>query len=273
MARVARSVSSLTSELTAAASAIKALTAELYPQVAVFDRYKDKLNEIDQAAKLKVVGPEVADKLRAALRQSFDLGPKGLESLGAMKDSLIILPPEKLKSLQDSVRVIGKTTTDVADETDAATVRIAKSFGDMADDTINALQNMSNSIRSGDFLSILGSAVKLFTQLGKTGLFGETIKTNVNSVTTRHANGTGFHPGGLALVGERGPEIIQLPRGTSVYRNGTGPGGSQFNFDLRGAVVTQDLLNQMNAIGAVAAQAGGEIGYRKVAQTASRRLS
>lgn len=42
-------------------------------------------------------------------------------------------------------------------------------------------------------------------------------------VTGQYANGTDFHPGGLALVGERGPEIVQLPRGSAVYPHGTGP--------------------------------------------------
>lgn len=38
-----------------------------------------------------------------------------------------------------------------------------------------------------------------------------------------YANGTYNHPGGYALVGERGPEIVELPRGSRVYPNGTGP--------------------------------------------------
>lgn len=33
----------------------------------------------------------------------------------------------------------------------------------------------------------------------------------------RYASGTPYHPGGLALVGERGPELVKLPRGSSVY--------------------------------------------------------
>lgn len=32
-----------------------------------------------------------------------------------------------------------------------------------------------------------------------------------------YARGTNFHPGGLALVGEQGPELIELPRGAKVY--------------------------------------------------------
>lgn len=32
-------------------------------------------------------------------------------------------------------------------------------------------------------------------------------------------------PGGWAMVGERGPELVNLPRGSDVYPNGTGPSG------------------------------------------------
>lgn len=34
-----------------------------------------------------------------------------------------------------------------------------------------------------------------------------------------HASGTDFHPGGLAIVGEEGPELVMLPRGTRVIPN------------------------------------------------------
>jgi ElaB/YqjD/DUF883 family membrane-anchored ribosome-binding protein len=177
----------------------------------------------------------------------------------------------------DEIRVklgeMSKSTSDAAKHTEAATVRIGRSFADMAQDTVASLQNMSNSIRSGDFLSILGSMVGLFTQFGKVGLFGNAMAVRLNKVPG-FANGTNFAPGGLAMVGERGPELVNLPRGAQVYPNGTGPGGgSRPYFDLRGAVVTQDLINQMNAVGAVAAQAGGELGYRKVQRAGSRRLA
>ena len=33
----------------------------------------------------------------------------------------------------------------------------------------------------------------------------------------RYARGTGFHPGGRAVVGEEGPELVDLPAGTRVY--------------------------------------------------------
>jgi hypothetical protein len=178
------------------------------------------------------------------------------------------------EEIQRSFAEVTKAANDAGDDTEVATVRIGRSFADMAQQTVSSLQNMSSSIRSGDFLSILGSAVGLFTQLASTGLFGKSLATRVNAVPA-YANGTSFHPGGLARINERGGEIVDLPRGSRVYPHGTGPGGGGggFHFDLRGAVMTQDLLNQMNAVGAVAAQAGGELGYRKVQRAGSRRLA
>lgn len=40
-----------------------------------------------------------------------------------------------------------------------------------------------------------------------------------------YAGGTRFHPGGLAMVGERGPELLNLPRGSEVYTGGAPYGG------------------------------------------------
>lgn len=35
----------------------------------------------------------------------------------------------------------------------------------------------------------------------------------------RYARGTNYHPGGLAIVGEEGAELVDLPRGSKVYTN------------------------------------------------------
>jgi hypothetical protein len=36
-----------------------------------------------------------------------------------------------------------------------------------------------------------------------------------------YQHGTPYHPGGLAMVGEAGPELVMLPRGSRVYGSGT----------------------------------------------------
>jgi hypothetical protein len=55
--------------------------------------------------------------------------------------------------------------------------------------------------------------------------------------TPGYANGTNFAPGGLSLVGERGPELVNLPRGSQVI-----PGG-RFGEEvpLRGLITARDI--------------------------------
>jgi hypothetical protein len=79
------------------------------------------------------------------------------------------------------------------------------------------------------------------------------------------ANGTSYAPGGMALVGERGPELVNLPRGSQVIPNhklGRSGGGSPINIsvDARGsndpaavrAQVQQGILEAAPAIIAAA---------------------
>jgi hypothetical protein len=50
------------------------------------------------------------------------------------------------------------------------------------------------------------------------------------------ASGTQFAPGGLSLVGERGPEMVNLPAGAQVIPNHRlQPGATQIHVDARGA--------------------------------------
>jgi len=57
-------------------------------------------------------------------------------------------------------------------------------------------------------------------------------------ITGFFADGTNYAPGGLAVVGEEGPELVNLPRGSQVIPNDR-IGGSTFNIntsiDARGA--------------------------------------
>lgn len=87
------------------------------------------------------------------------------------------------------------------------------------------------------------------------------------------AGGGAVGNGQWAVVGEKGPEAIEaVAGGLRVHPNsalrslstGKSAGATVVNaFDLRGAVLTQDLLDQMNAIGAQAAVVGGQIGEQR----------
>jgi len=63
---------------------------------------------------------------------------------------------------------------------------------------------------------------------------------------------------GLALVGEKGPEVVSLPAGAQVHRNGTGPGGGTVKVEitLKGDGMMRPFLDAIRA--EVRAQ-GGEL--------------
>lgn len=56
-----------------------------------------------------------------------------------------------------------------------------------------------------------------------------------------YATGTYNHPGGLAMVGENGPEIVELPRGSKVYPNGTAPAGMGGNTTFNITIPAKDI--------------------------------
>lgn len=84
-----------------------------------------------------------------------------------------------------------------------------------------------------------GDIEKAFSSIGDN--VGK-ITGQVNNVSTRgatqripaYAKGTANHPGGLAMVGEDGPEIVDLPRGSRVYPHGVMPssGGDTYNITI-----------------------------------------
>jgi hypothetical protein len=76
---------------------------------------------------------------------------------------------------------------------------------------------------------MLGDVIKKGTEELVIAVTGNTIATNINTLWTEilaaaqalfgFADGTDSAPGGMAVVGERGPEIVNLPRGAQVIPN------------------------------------------------------
>lgn len=79
----------------------------------------------------------------------------------------------------------------------------------------------------------------LFGKTGSGGLIGGVVTKLLGGLTLPgFANGTNFAPGGLAIVGERGREVVNLPRGSQVIPNHkltqavAGGGGTVVQFAL-----------------------------------------
>lgn len=86
-----------------------------------------------------------------------------------------------------------------------------------------AIARLPEALRSA--LNLMWEAVKNFNPILKIGLelpdIAGAIKSALSGakssgVTGRYASGTDYAPGGMALVGERGPELVYLPRGSQV---------------------------------------------------------
>ncbi len=82
--------------------------------------------------------------------------------------------------------------------------------------TQNQTQAVESSIREQKSLweSLCDSINRLF------GKEQSTVVSIGGSKIPGYEVGTNHHPGGLAIVGERGPELANLPKGTSVSTNG-----------------------------------------------------
>jgi phage-related tail protein len=91
------------------------------------------------------------------------------------------------------------------------------------------------------------------------GAIGNIVSGAANAVASaggaipHFAGGTNYAPGGLAVVGEYGPELVNLPRGSEVFPNGQAPtsalrpasGGSGGNIYV--TVTGNTILNDQDA--------------------------
>jgi hypothetical protein len=233
----------------------------LFPEAAAANRFRSDRGAIDRAVKGGVL---TADQGSEAQRRLAVEG-KGNGLQGFLAGSENPLGIDDAKKAFD--RFVDASQSAAA-KAQAANVRIVKSFKDMANDTISALQQVTNAVKGGGFLNILSSVIGLGLQLGGIGAFGKKIQTNVNRVPA-YAGGTKFHPGGMALVGERGPELVNLPRGSQVIPNGAG--GSRIEVvpsPFFNVVVDGRIMRAAPAI----AEAGGSVGAARMAQSDAWRL-
>ena len=96
-------------------------------------------------------------------------------------------------------------------------------LGEMAGDskrsTEQILNDMLKQITAMMLRSIMSSNLPLSAKLIAAVGSGALSSGLFSSQVPGYATGTDYHPGGLAMVGERGPELVNLPRGSSVMTN------------------------------------------------------
>lgn len=157
---------------------------------------------------------------------------------------------------------------------------------------ITAFRQLSDQLgqSAAKALGLKGILGQLFAQIASAAIqkSGAEIFAAVAKAIPGFATGIRGFGGGWAVVGEQGPELLRLPAGTDVIPNGQvqamasagiapPQGGSAVNlFDLRGAVMTQDLLDQMNQIaartGVMSVQASRQFARSDLQRQARRAL-
>ncbi len=205
-------------EAKAAADELQAIMDRLFPEVAKQRDFEKQLKLIEQS---KLTEDQRVAAV-AALRREY---------AGLHRDLAAALPGEDVTKIeltaggetieQMSARIddrFGDVMENLGRKAGATKVQVVKSMQDMVNDVMSAFDRLANSIRSGSFLDIVQSVIGVGMQLGNSGLFGKSFQTHLQKVPG-NANGTNNWGGGLSIVGERGPELVNLPRGSQVKTN------------------------------------------------------
>lgn len=235
------------------AGEVKGILDRLFPEIARSWQFKVEEAALDAAG---LSPDELAEARRRLMQERWGtvLAPVDFGGAGGPLD-------EGLKNLESGLDRL----TNKARET---TTRVAKSFKDMAEETLGALSRLSNAIKGGGFLDILDAVIGFGLQLGSIGVFGRKVAANINKTVPGYATGTNFHPGGLAIVGERGPELVSMPRGSRVTPNKALGGNIVNNYYGPGA---QEFWGRIAAGDMQAATAGAQGGVAQMSYRQTRR--
>lgn len=258
-----KATETVSDRMRAMATEVRELLGRLFPDIELARQYASDLALIDGA---KMSESEKATARKRLSNEKFYGNP--LQNGPNSRSPLEMIPSKEWKiEGQTAVQILTK----VADKAKVQTVRIAKSFKDMAQETMSALKDMVSAIKSGDFLDILSGLVNMVMQLGSIGLFGKKFAAGVNgNFDGARAAGGPVSAGKSYLVGENGPELFQAgASGRIVPNHAMGGGIAQIvpspYFDV---VVDGRILSAAPAMIA----AGGAAGVGRIQRMQDRRL-
>lgn len=190
--------------------------------------------QVDQYTKLRASMSaeqalvEARIKLTPEHRQSFFAAAEGAAAATAAFDQ----SREALDRLNSASSQIGSALSSAF----ADAVVEGKSLNDV----------MSSLLKTLEKAAINSAFSSLFnpTASGGTSIFGSLLK----GIIPGFASGTDSAPGGLAIVGERGPELVNLPRGSQVIPNSA--------LAARGGSASVQIINQTSQPATATTQRG-----------------
>lgn len=210
---------------------------------------------------------EKASKVFGGLKQFF--GKWGLDIIGVMLGPIGVLAVQIYKHW-DSIKAytVRKWTdiktwlvnfvtgikTAVSDKISGVSTAITNAWTSVKNATISAWGEIKGFI-TGAIDAIVRTISGLFDKLDQLKLKAKGAKEGVgwnfngSGSTMSYASGTDFHPGGLAWVGERGPELVNLPRGSQVFTNSQSMAMGNQSLTVGGTIRVEGVNNQGQVVG------------------------
>lgn len=156
----------------------------------------------------------------------------------------------------------------------------SESMVNLANNSLNALNNLAQSIKGGGFLDILSSVFNAFGSLSKMGLFGGGLKAafgDFTGIAGFRANGGLVDRNRTYVVGERGPELFTPSQSGYITPNGSNDNGGPTRVHIVpsayfDAIVDQRATNVAAPLAARAGVAGSADAQRTMARRSSRRI-
>jgi TP901 family phage tail tape measure protein len=125
--------------------------------------------------------------------------------------------------MADDKRHLSQMGSDIKSFASSAWSAISSSFSNIASKASSAWSSVASTIRSytNSIRSSIGSAISKVVEWNNTYVKDKvmTITKHIKSIFTNEKNfaGTNYFKGGLTWVGEMGPELVELPRGSKIY--------------------------------------------------------
>ncbi len=124
------------------------------------------------------------------------------EAVDTLPDTLSNLTRE-MEPFKGNVQSLG-SVFDGLEESALATYRFATPLIDAFDGITKAIRRGVESVKDWNGLGVLEKSANFAV-------------SGLNASVPKHFSGTSFFPGGLTMVGELGPELVELPRGSRIY--------------------------------------------------------
>lgn len=201
-------------------------------------------------------------------------------ALGGTNRVSALMPSEQemaaLEELRDALGGVKISTTGLGEESSDVSRQMRDSWNETTEVMIAGLDRVTNAFRSGNWVDQVAALIGFGLQI-KGAFFsgGSSLSGLTNSMAgllkgpiPGFATGTSFAPGGLALVGERGPELVNLPRGSQVIPNHAlnSGGGTRVEvipspyFDVR---VHENISARAPSIAAAGARGGAQMVFAR----------